>query len=253
MIEPVIIGRATLFHADCRDILPTLPKVDVVITDPPFVGLSGDVVLKSGSAVGADEGHATVGDEWAADYDWLKAAWDISDLGLITFCTYHSVGAFPAALGKPTGLAMWNKPNAPWPARNVPRASAELIWFFQKNPGLNWRAIDGSVFECPKLSTGCMASPERLLIPGTSKAAHPTQKPVAVMDWLVGTVRHIEDEDGWSVCDPFMGTGTTAVSVLKAGGYFFGIERDPTYFQLACERLRKLTGDDAGPLFGEAA
>lgn len=246
------IGRATLYLGDCRDILRGLPKVDAVITDPPFVGLSGDVVLKSGSAVGVDAGHATVGDEWDADYGWLQDAWAICDLGLITFCTYHSVGEFPASLGKPVGLSMWNKPNAPWPARNVPRASAELIWFFQKNPGLNWRAIDGSVFEHPKLSTGCMASPERVLIPGTGKAAHPAQKPVAVMDWIMGVMSEIKDEDGWSVCDPFMGTGTTGLSALKAGGHFFGIERDPEHFETACRRIAEVQGA-AGPLFGEAA
>ena len=36
MIEPVIIGRATLYNADCRDVLPKLDKIDVVATDPPY-------------------------------------------------------------------------------------------------------------------------------------------------------------------------------------------------------------------------
>ena len=41
MSEPVIIGRATLYLGDCRDILPTLPKVDAVVTDPPYLLVSG--------------------------------------------------------------------------------------------------------------------------------------------------------------------------------------------------------------------
>ena len=38
MVEPVIIGNATLYLGDCRDILPTLGKVDAVVTDPPYFG-----------------------------------------------------------------------------------------------------------------------------------------------------------------------------------------------------------------------
>lgn len=243
------IGLATVYLGDCIDVLPTLGSVDLVCTDPPFVGLEGGIELKAskrgGSGVGKDAGE-TVGDIWAANHDWLPLAWAIADKGLMTFCTFHSAADVPPLVGPPCGIVTWNKPNAPYPARNVPRASAELIWLFRKNPGLNWRAIDASVIEMNTLTAGCMASPERLLEPGTAKALHPTQKPVALMERLLSVAPA-------SVCDPFMGTGTTGVACAKLGIPFIGIERDERYFRAACDRLRKASGTDAGPLFGKAA
>ena len=48
MVEPVTIGRAALYLGDCRDILPTLPKVDAVVTDPPYgIGMDGGKVGKA--------------------------------------------------------------------------------------------------------------------------------------------------------------------------------------------------------------
>jgi DNA modification methylase len=50
-----------------------------------------------------------------------------------------------------------------------------------------------------------------------------------------------------------MGSGTTGAAALKLGRSFIGVERDPDYFEVAVRRLREANGDDAGPLFGEAA
>lgn len=228
-----VIGRATLYLGDCLDVMPELEPVDLVATDPPFVGLAGGIDFKSADGVGVDAG-TTVGDPWGATHDWLPLAWALCEKGLMTFCTYHSVDAIPAILcplgAAKAGLLMWNKPNAPHPSRNSPRHSAELIWLFRKGPGLDWRAINDSVITVNNLTTGCMASPERLLASGSKKAAHPTQKPVAVMAKLLGVKPS-------SVMDPFMGTGTTGVAALSLGIPFVGIERDPAYFDMACRRI----------------
>lgn len=53
MIEPVIIGGATLYQGDCREILPTLGKVDMVLTDPPY-GIGADKGKKEQSHSKAD-------------------------------------------------------------------------------------------------------------------------------------------------------------------------------------------------------
>lgn len=244
------IGLATLYLGDCVEILPTIDPVDLVCTDPPFVGLQGGIELKAskegGSGVGVDAGE-TVGDPWGASHDWMPLAWEKARKGLMAFCTYHSIADIPSAVGAPLcGLVTWNKPNAPYPARNVPRASAEFVCLFRKEPGLDWRAIDSSVIEMNTLTAGCMASPERLLGSDGAKALHPTQKPLALMEKLLAVRPQ-------SVCDPFMGTGTTGAAALKLGMPFIGIERDERYFEAACDRLRKVSGEDSGPLFGEAA
>jgi hypothetical protein len=164
----------------------------------------------------------------------------------MTFCTYHSASDVQRAVGEiPCGILMWDKPNAPHPARNVPRATAELIWLFRKGgAGLNWRALGGSVIRMNMLMSGCMASPERILEPGTDKALHPTQKPIRLMKRLLAV-------EPTSVCDPFMGTGTTGVAAVQMGIPFVGIERDERYFQIACKRIED--AQRQGDFFVEAA
>ena len=63
---------------------------------------------------------------------------------------------------------------------------------------------------------------------------HPTQKPVAVMEWSMGWL-----PDKESVLDPFMGSGTTGVACVNLGRKFTGIEMDPKYFDIACKRIEE--------------
>jgi len=62
---------------------------------------------------------------------------------------------------------------------------------------------------------------------------HPTQKPVALMKWLLNKVPHP------TIIDPFMGSGSTGVAAVQMGRDFIGIERDERYFEIACERIEK--------------
>lgn len=247
-----VISNATLYMGDCRSVLPTIPMIDVIATDPPYPNLQGGIALKSskrnGAGVGQDAG-VTVGDPWGAALDWLPAAWSRCEAGLITFCTFHSVDRIASALeplgAVKVGLATWDKPNAPHPARNTIRHSGELIWMFRRAGGrIDWRGIKGTVITCNGLQAGCMASPERVLQEGSKKAAHPTQKPLDVMRKLLAI-------SPASVCDPFMGTGTTGVVCAELGIPFIGIERDPVYFDIACRRITD--AQRQGSLFGAAA
>lgn len=60
---------------------------------------------------------------------------------------------------------------------------------------------------------------------------HPTQKPVAVMQWA------IEKTKAKTILDPFMGSGTTGVACAKLGRRFIGIELEERYFSIACKRI----------------
>lgn len=64
-------------------------------------------------------------------------------------------------------------------------------------------------------------------------ALHPTQKPVALMEYLIRTYT----DEGDTVLDNTMGSGTTGVACMNTGRQFIGIERDPDYFVIACERI----------------
>ena len=61
---------------------------------------------------------------------------------------------------------------------------------------------------------------------------HPTQKPIAVMEWAIG-----KSADADTILDPFMGSGTTGVAAVKLGRKFIGIEIEPKYFDIACRRI----------------
>lgn len=67
---------------------------------------------------------------------------------------------------------------------------------------------------------------------------HPTQKPVALMEYLIKTYTN----EGDTVIDPFMGSGTTGVACKNLNRSFIGIEKDAEYFQIACERIERQTG-----------
>ena len=63
---------------------------------------------------------------------------------------------------------------------------------------------------------------------------HPTQKPVAVMEWTICFAK-----DCHIICDPFMGSGTTGVACVNLGRKFIGIEKDPEFFDIACQRIQE--------------
>ena len=63
---------------------------------------------------------------------------------------------------------------------------------------------------------------------------HPTQKPIDLMTWCIDKVAHAQ-----TVCDPFMGSGTTGVACAQLGKAFIGIERERRYFDIACERISR--------------
>ena len=74
---------------------------------------------------------------------------------------------------------------------------------------------------------------------------HPTQKPIELMKWCLGFLPKAK-----TICDPFMGSGTTGVACAKIGKQFIGIEREPNYFDIACRRIQAAL--DAPDMFVEA-
>jgi hypothetical protein len=92
--------------------------------------------------------------------------------------------------------------------------------------------------------------PKRIIgIPAqqTTRADHPTQKPVALLEYFIKTYTH----EGETVLDNTMGSGSTGVACINTGRNFIGIERDPNYFAIAERRIHD--APNAGPLFTQAA
>jgi site-specific DNA-methyltransferase (adenine-specific) len=190
-----VIGNATLYLGDCREILPTLPKVDAVITDPPY-GI--------GFAAQPTKWQRRAGQE-SRDWDncTVPELPDLLALGDIQ-CVW---GGNYYGLPPSRGWFSWFKPDAP-----PSMASFELAW---TNQDCNARLF--------KWSIGAT---------NAERVGHPTQKPVAVMEWRIDQLGRPN-----SVCDPFMGSGTTGVACMNLGLAFIGCEIDPRYFDIACRRI----------------
>jgi len=222
-----VIGDATLYLGDCLEILPHVGEVDAVVTDPPYVGLKGGGEHVRGGVAGhLVQGSTPVGDPWGASHRWVELA--LPRFAALAFCGHADIVSLNAAFDRPGWLLTWFKRNAPAARKGVVRFCAEYVWAVRFGGACSWHLLD-TVLDVPNANAGCAGGGERI-VNHDGKAAHPTQKPVRLMERL------LLPEFG-SVLDPFMGSGTTGVACANLGRKFIGIELDPKYFDIACERI----------------
>jgi DNA modification methylase len=192
------IGDCTLYLGDCMNILPTLGKVDAVVTDPPY-------------GIGEDGGRFR--DRKGGGHRVLpKLGWDHST---------PSRDIFEMMLACSNEQIIWG---GNYFSDKLPTSKGWLYW--QKLMGgdfsdgeLAWTSRNRALREFTKCSKA----------PG---AEHPTQKPVELMKWCLELL-----PDAHIILDPFMGSGTTGVACVKLGRKFIGIEIEPKYFDIACKRI----------------
>jgi site-specific DNA-methyltransferase (adenine-specific)/modification methylase len=199
-----VIGDAVLYLGDCRDILPTLPKVDAVITDPPY-GI-GEAAGKNASrgrlAIAKDYGNDTW-DNSPVDADLLNAVVSHGKYAVVFGGNYYAMPATSCWL-------VWDKENG-----DSDFADCELAW----------TNLPKAVRRIRYMWNGMLRAN------GEQRGDHPTQKPIGVMKWA------ISHAGGKTILDPFMGSGTTGVAAMEMGLQFVGIEREPKYFEAACWRI----------------
>jgi site-specific DNA-methyltransferase (adenine-specific)/modification methylase len=215
------IGRATLYLGDCRDILPTLPRVDAVVTDPPY-------------GIGKDKGANTGGLDGSGKYirrpKQYGGEWDSER---------PCAATFNAILSAACSSIIWG---GNYFADLLPQGGRWLFWDKQNNMPtfsdgeMAWTNIRGASVKKFSHYNQCV----------DDERAHPTQKPLRLMKWCLDFV-----PDAQSILDPFMGSGTTGVAAVQMGRDFIGIEREPTYFDIACKRIED--AQRQGDFFVEAA
>lgn len=205
------IGSATLCLGDCREILPGLPKVDAVITDPPYgIRRSGQAGMRSVSRgrINTRTAHEDLGwDDGRPDSELLNRVVQAGRVAIIWGGNY---------------LADLLPPSQKW-----------LVWdkaqrLSQSDGELAWTSMAGAlrIVTINRSEIGQDADTWR------GPSFHPTQKPVSLMTWCIG-----QAGSPGSVIDPFMGSGSTGVAVMRGGGSFIGIERELKYFDIACRRI----------------
>jgi len=234
-VEKVVIGNATLYRGDCMDVLPTLPKVDAVITDPPY-GEQTHTNAKSnrdgGTGRKAIDFQSLTALQLSEVLQWCGA---LCDRWVIATMEWRHIAAFDSA--PPAGLELvrfgvWVKTNPmPQISADRPAQGWEGIAYLHSTSGVKKRWNGGG-------SHGNFVG--ALVTDG----AHPTGKPVPL---LTQFVERFTDQ-GASVLDPFMGSGTTGVAAVQMGRQFIGIEREPKYFDIACKRIED--AQRMGDMFG---
>lgn len=229
-------GAATVYCGDCMKILPTLPKVDVVITDPPYLTTNAEIKYEHTGVAKRTMPTHTVGTPWGYSLDWIDLCGE--PFHWVLYANYQMLGGVHGAISSLAQISCvftWRKSNAPNMTRPVPRLDCEFIVWARSVKAKCDRMgeFKSMVLDVPMPQGGCMAT-ERILEPGSGKSAHPCQKPLAVVYPFVDRLGSHED----TILDPFMGSGTTGVAAIRLGRKFIGIEISEKYCAIAVERIK---------------
>lgn len=192
----------TIYHGDCREILPTLTQFDAIVTDPPY-GL-GSIMQGGEVHWPLWEGRTQEGLPWDSEApDYVPSLVRRAHNAIVWGGNYF---ALPPA----RGWLIWDKI-----VREFSSGHCEMAWTTLDQPvrAFNW-------------SHGALASEGKY---------HPTQKPLALMRWCI---EFLPPEDG-TILDPFMGSGTTLRAAKDLGRKAIGIELNERYCEIAVERLRQ--------------
>lgn len=201
-----VIGNCTLYQADCLELMPTLGKVDAVVTDPPYG-------IGEGNKKNSTRGSLAKPRKYAGG-EWDKEPASLDHISAIRDCSKHQIifgGNYFEGLPPTSCWLVWDKQNG-----GNDFADCELAWtnLSKAVRRIYWR-WNGMIRK------------------GDDIREHPTQKPVGVMKWCIG---HLP-ENTQTILDPFAGSGSTGVAAVQCGKRFIGIERDPDYFDIMCRRI----------------
>ena len=211
-MKPVIIGDCQLYLGDCRDILPTLPKVDAVICDPPYL------ISAAGGGIGGKRQYLT---------DIRGHIDDGFDVSLLSEFENWSVFCGKSQLmplmtqaelqGLRWQIRTWNKTNP--------------------TPLTNGNYLPDTEYIVHAFKTHVWEGKKRWIVGNVEKSGfeHPTVKPQYVMLDAVRCATNCGD----TVLDCYMGSGSTGVACMSLDRKFIGIEREPKYFDIACKRIEQ--------------
>jgi DNA modification methylase len=225
----VVIGDCTLYEGDAVAILPVLPPADLCVTDAPYKLTAGGISKssKTMSGIFAAHNYANDGQLVVATLDWKEMA----------------LAIFKALTPDADCYAMTNDKNL------IPAGNAFLEAGFSLHNILSWdkvtptanrwymKNIEFTIYLWKGRAKTINNPSSKQGISGRQidQSDHPTEKPV----WLMENYITNSSQHGQTVIDPFMGSGTTGVACVNLGRKFIGIELDPDYFDISCERIQK--------------
>lgn len=199
-----------IYHGDCREILPQLPKADLLLTDPPY-GIGRDGSHESTGSHGGRKAYEFLGwDSCRPDADTFRLLLQSAERQIIWGGNY-----FTEYLPPRMGWFVWDK------GQRIDQSDGELA-FSSRDSALR-------IFTLNRVA---------IMMDG---ADHPAQKPVALMKWCIK-----QDGAARSIVDPFAGSGTTLVAAKECGIPAIGIEIEEKYCEIAAKRLSQEVLDFGG-------
>lgn len=207
------VGRhcvATLILADSENM--ELPKVDAVITDPPYgIGLACAIHCTKPSRPNTYTTAPKYGEK----------EWDDER---------PSKAAMAAVLASAPIVVIWG---GNYFADILPPSRGWLYWskMFENTTNFSHGELAWTSEEMPLAEKRMSSKAETR---GGKDRIHPSQKPVGLMAWAM---QRVKVPEGATVLDPYMGSGTTGIACLRTGRNFIGIERDADYYKMACDRF----------------
>lgn len=221
MTEPIIIGNATLYLGHCMDFMRALPDgaFDLAIVDPPYF----DGPNKSGY-YGA--GYSTLNVKASTHYDSLLK-WEVPKADYfieldrvskaqIIWGANHFAGNYDFSS---PGWIVWDKVNG-----ESSFADVELAYCSMDRAARLFRYVWAGMHQ------GQYGGDKSK----NDKRIHPTQKPVALYEWLIDKYA----KTGQRILDTHLGSGSSAVAANRRGMEFVGVELDGSMFEAACSRVR---------------
>lgn len=211
------IGLATLYLGDCRDIIPALPKVDAIVTDPPY-----KLSQAYSASVDADNLEAVAG-IWPVAAA-LRTAIKPGGVAVV----FYDTRILPLCLQAFRG-AGWRYLRALTLYRRWGQASLVHGWMSTSDFALVFADPDAKpvLGHAPRHDVYVKATAEDVAF------GHPAQKPE---EFVAHIIENIGQADG-IIFDPYMGSGTTGAAAVHLNRKFIGIEREPKYFDIACRRI----------------
>ena len=202
----------TIYHGDCREILPTLPKVDLVLTDPPY-GIGADRNMRAntqyGKALAISKDYGTG--------DWDRRRPEAASFRLMLDAASEQIfwggNYFSDYLPAQTCWLVWDKDNG-----SNGYADCELAW----------TNLDRAVRKFRHRWMGMLQENMK----EKEERYHPTQKPTEIMRWCIDLASNPQ-----TILDPFMGSGTTLRAAKDLGRKAIGIEIEEKYCEIAVKRL----------------
>lgn len=218
-------GGITIYHGDCREILPTLPKVDLVLTDPPF---SETTHSNAKSNRGKGYGVKAI-DFKAIDFkavrDIFEQCSEVCDRWLISFMDWRHIAALELDCPSPwefVRFGVWVKTNP------MPQISAD-------RPANGWDGIAYLHNTVTKKFWKGGGNHGNWIGPVITDGLHPTQKPIE----LISTMIQRFTDPGDLLVDLFLGSGTTIRAAKDLGRRAIGIEIEERYAEIAAKRLEQ--------------